>query len=88
MSSFGETVRNRRLDSGKSQGAVAAALHRSVSYVSGVERGKRAVPLRRIPEWASVLGLGVEDLVTTVLQKRLDDAALDYVVTVRDETNA
>jgi transcriptional regulator with XRE-family HTH domain len=59
---FGERVRERRLELGLSQEALAerASLHRT--YIGGIERGERNVALLNIVKLAHALQLDPGDL--------------------------
>ena len=63
-SAFGARVRSLRLGRGMSQEEVAhlAGLH--VTYLSGIERGKRNPSLKNIRRVAVALGVGVGELFT------------------------
>ncbi len=61
-SAFGAHVRSLRLGLGLSQEEVAhrAGLH--VTYLSGIERGKRNPSLKNLRRLAGALGVGVGEL--------------------------
>jgi transcriptional regulator with XRE-family HTH domain len=65
LTRFGRTVRNRRLELGISQEALAelAGLHRT--YVGSLERGERNVSLINITRLAAALNIAPDDLLST-----------------------
>ena len=81
---FADIVKQARLDRGWHQTMVAVGLDCSVPYVSDVERGKRTPALHKAPLWAKSLGIDMKELVRAILQERLDDAGLDYVVKIKE----
>ena len=59
---FGAHIRSLRLSLGLSQEEVAHRAGVHVTYLSGIERGKRNPSLKNIRKVAGALGVGVGDL--------------------------
>ena len=59
---FGAHVRALRQERGPSQGEVAHRAGVHVTYLSGIEPGKRNPSLKNIRKVAGALGVGVADL--------------------------
>ena len=59
VSAFGDHVRSLRLARGLSQEEVARSAGIHVTYLSGVERGKRNPSLRNLRKLAGALGVEV-----------------------------
>lgn len=59
---FGAHIRSLRLSLGLSQEEVADRAGVHVTYLSGIERGKRNPSLKNIRKVAGALGVGVADL--------------------------
>ncbi len=64
VSAFGAHIRSLRLARGLSQGEVAHSAGIHVTYLSGVERGKRNPCLKNLRRIAKALGVGVGKLLS------------------------
>ena len=62
VSAFGAHVRSLRLARGLSQEEVAHSAGIHVTYLSGIERGKRNPSLKNLRKLAGALGVGVGEL--------------------------
>ena len=62
VTAFGAHVRALRLERGLSQEDVAHLAGIHVTYLSGVERGKRNPSLKNLRKLAGALGVGVGEL--------------------------
>ena len=65
---FGENVRRLRRDRAMTQEQLAFEAHIDLTYVGGIERGRRNPSLLVIGRLAAALGVTPADLVTTARQ--------------------
>lgn len=74
---FGEFVRQKRLERGLTRAAVAYALGWSVAYVSDIERGSRAAPpdMARIATWAELIGADEHEVRLLAYRERYPELA-------------
>ena len=61
---FGSAVRDRRMELGMSQEALAARARLNRTYVGDVERGQRNVSLRNMAKLATALNVSLPELLT------------------------
>lgn len=67
---FGTAIRQYREKQGLSQESLAEKAELDRTYVSGIERGRRNPSLLSIERLAKALGIGLDELFSTVEQVR------------------
>ena len=78
MASFGDKLRQIRLEKGLSQEQVAKELgYPSNTYVSDAERGKFIPQSDKLEKWARALDMTQEQMDELLLESKLQDLGLD-----------
>jgi hypothetical protein len=80
---LGLLVRTLRRLGNKTQNDVATALEVSVAFLSAVERGEKALPLRHARALSKVLSYSEEVILEKILEHMLAEAKGHFEVTVR-----
>ena len=80
---LGELLRGRRDAQGLTLLDVSTRVGCTVSFLCDVEHGRRRPGMQTTEKLADALGVPSHELLTRLLQERLDDDGLHYRVTVR-----
>lgn len=70
---FGRRLRELRLERGLQQGEVARRLGVSAAYLSLIEKGKRTVQLPLLLAALEIYGVGMEDFMVSLGERRVDE---------------